>query len=61
MPDDLRLRKQLGVFTYAELVALIRRRRRKLARDVARYDRLREYCRTRFGKVPDLPARGETR
>jgi hypothetical protein len=61
MPDDLRLRKQLGLFTYPELVALITRRRRKLARDIARSDRLREYCRARFGKVPALSARRGTR
>jgi hypothetical protein len=55
------VRKQLGLFTHAELVALVTRRRRKLARDVARYDRLREYCRVRFGKVPVDRARRGTR
>jgi hypothetical protein len=55
MHDDLRLGMQPDLFTYAELVALITRRRWKLARDVARDDRLR----VRFGEVPaDLARRG---
>jgi hypothetical protein len=61
MPDDLRVRKRLGLFTYAELVALITRRCRTLARDVARDDRLREYCRVRFAKVPAVGSRKGTR
>jgi hypothetical protein len=61
MPDDLRLRKQLGLFAYAKLAALITRGCRTLARDVVRDDRLREYCRARFGEAPAALARRGTR
>ncbi len=48
--------KQLALFTYPELAALLRRRRDELQRDGARYRRLHDYCRLRFGKVPRLAA-----
>ena len=53
--------KQLALFTYRELAALLTRRRAEIARDVVRYRRLRDYCRVRFGTAPALPALRGTR
>ena len=53
--------KQLSLFTYRELAALLTRRRAEIARDVVRYRRLRDYCRVRFGTAPALPALRVTR
>jgi hypothetical protein len=50
--------KQLALFTYAELAALLVRRRSEITRDVVRYRRLHDYCQLRFGKAPALPALG---
>ena len=50
--------KQLALFTYAELAALLVRRRAEIRRQVVRYRRLHDYCRVRFGKAPALVARG---
>jgi hypothetical protein len=44
--------KQLSLFTYRELAALLTRRRAELVRDRVRYRRLHDYCRARFGRVP---------
>ena len=50
--------KQLALFTYAELAALLVRRRAEIRRQVVRYRRLHDYCRVRFGTAPALAARG---
>jgi hypothetical protein len=48
--------KQLALFKYRELAALLTRRRAEIARDLVRYRRLLDYCRVRFGQAPRLPA-----
>jgi len=50
--------KQLALFTYRELAALLVRRRAEIRRQVVRYRRLHDYCRVRFGKVPARSALG---
>ena len=60
-PSAAAVWKQLSLFTYAELAALLTRRRAEIARDVVRYRRLHDYCRLRFGKAPTLAALRVTR